>query len=129
MRSGDVTMRRTPKPKTTHKSIPIQISQTASRIHASSEFGGIVSERRFHRTASCIDARRHRYLLPRRIGAASADGSSIVITLLAPRSPHGGGAPSPTRIVITGNGGASSGHGVWQSLTIDQEIDRRLFRS
>src|SRR5262249_52286992 len=44
--------------------------------------------------------------------------SAIVITWFAPRFPQGGGAPSPTRIVITGNGGTFSGHGVRQSVTI-----------
>ncbi len=50
--------------------------------------------------------------------------SSMVITLFAPRSPHDGGAPAPTRIVITGNGGASSGHFVWQSLTTTRSSSR-----
>ena len=51
-------------------------------------------------------------------GSIAVAGSSIVITWLAPRFPHGGGAPSPTRMVMTGNGGTSSGHGVRQSLTM-----------
>ena len=52
---GDVTTRLMPKPTTRHKSTPIQVSQTASRSHASSEFGGIVSGRRFHSDSSCIE--------------------------------------------------------------------------
>ena len=82
----------------------------------------MVSERGFHGLMSGIGhaAPSSTVLPPRSPRSASRDrtGSSMVITLLAPRSPHGGGAPSPTRIVITGNGGASSGHGVWQSVTM-----------
>src|SRR5262249_43725620 len=64
--------------------------------------------------------RRHGYLrllraLPPDVSGA---GSASVITVLPPRVPHGGGAPSPTRMVSTGNGGASLGHGVRQSLTM-----------
>jgi len=51
------------------------------------------------------------------------------MTLLAPWLPQTGGWPSPTRIVITGNGGASSGHGVWQSLTITSRSIAGALRS
>src|SRR6185295_9733425 len=76
--------------------------------------------------------RRHGYLRlltasPPRSGCAA--GSSSVITRLPPRLPQGGGGPSPTRMVSTGNGGAWLGHGVRQSVTITSRSIGAVFRS
>ena len=96
----------------THTSMPIQISQIASSIQAFAGFGRN-GQRAGRPRAACQAASRPAIAVSSHpdVGFTGV-GSSIVITLFAPRSPQGGGAPSPTRIVITGNGGASSGHGV-----------------
>src|SRR6478736_2222650 len=105
MLSGAVAMSRVPKLRAPQTSMPIQISHTASLTHSCIESGGMVSARRLI---------VYLHLLRAGFSRGAAARSSIVITLLVPRFPHGGGAPSPTRIVMTGNGGASFGQGVRQ---------------
>src|SRR3954467_15350040 len=112
-------MSRAPTPRAAHTSTPIHSSHTASVIQSCTECGGIASGRRLQGLTSGnpCHAISYVHLLRGGVPTGPAPGSSIVITLLAPWFPHGGGAPSPTRIVITGNGGTSFGHGVRQSLT------------
>src|SRR6516225_4985342 len=121
MLSGAVAMSRVPKIRAPQTSIPSQHSQMTSLTQAPIESGGIVNGRRngrhFQARLSGTSGAAISYLHLLRVwfSRGSTLGSSIVTSLLAPRFPHGGGAPPPTRIVITGNGGASFGHGVRQS--------------
>src|SRR5262249_54363333 len=72
----------------------------------------------------------HVYLRPDRVLRRSGGpGSASVIPRLAPRLPHGGGVPSPTRMVTTGKGGAAAGQGVRQSLTITSRSIGSFFLS
>src|SRR6185436_15629192 len=126
---GAVAIRLMPDASAPQSRKPIHDSQTASASQERSELGGIVSGCRRHGAKSRITGRAMRYLDLLAWVANVIAGSSIVITRLAPRFPHTGAAPSPTRIVTTGNVGASSGHGVLQSVTITSRSIGAIVRS
>src|SRR3954454_22353765 len=128
MLSGAVTIRCAATLIAPYTSTPIQHSHTTILAQAFIESGGIVSGCRRH---GLISGNRYAAIgyLRRGRGFGSGGGSSMVITRLAPRFPHTGGAPAPTRMVTTGNGGVSCGHGVWQSVTITRRSIGARFRS
>jgi hypothetical protein len=79
-------MRRVPKARAPHTSMPIQTSHTASLTQSSSESGGMVSARRLQGLISGHEGLAIAYFHLRRmkVSLGAAPGSSIVITLFAP---------------------------------------------
>ncbi len=66
----------------------------------------------------------HRLFLRASERSICSERSSIVMTVFRPRLPHGGGSPSPTRMVTTGKGGGVSRPFGLAVRHDDQQIDR-----